>query len=327
MPQASIASVLKQIDAGRPDPIYLIYGEDETEKSALAAAFTGLVDEAFRDFNIEKFHGSDMATAEKLIDGVGTLVAAARTMPMMSPRRLIMVLQAEWLIAPKRESEGVARALAQLEQLLDRPEPHTTLVFVAATVDKRSRLYKILAKQATFVECGVLGNVADAERWVRNRVAAAGQTIDPAAAGMLARAAGTDVKRLRGEMDRLLLYAQGQERISVDDVRAISGPQTLQDEWAITNAIEAGQTAEALRQLGLMFDAGGVPEKILGQIGWLVRSRFSGVAAGEQRRAVDAVFRTDLDLKRSAGDARVLLERLVVEVCAVKRSRSGGRRW
>jgi len=31
--------------------------------------------------------------------------------------------------------------------------------------------------------------------------------------------------------------------------------------------------------------------------------------------AVDALFRTDLDLKTSGGDPRVLLERLVVELC------------
>jgi len=44
------------------------------------------------------------------------------------------------------------------------------------------------------------------------------------------------------------------------------------------------------------------------------------------RTAVDAVFRTDLDLKRSAGEPRVLLERLVVELCAVKRA-GASRRW
>ena len=35
--------------------------------------------------------------------------------------------------------------------------------------------------------------------------------------------------------------------------------------------------------------------------------------------AVDALFRTDLDLKTSGGDPRVLLERLVVELCASNR--------
>jgi DNA polymerase III delta subunit len=40
------------------------------------------------------------------------------------------------------------------------------------------------------------------------------------------------------------------------------------------------------------------------------------------RPAVEAVFRTDVDLKRSAGEPRILLERLVVELCAGKRARA-----
>ena len=40
---------------------------------------------------------------------------------------------------------------------------------------------------------------------------------------------------------------------------------------------------------------------------------------------IEALFRTDLDLKRSGGDPRVLLERLVVELCTWKRGRALGR--
>jgi len=133
------------------------------------------------------------------------------------------------------------------------------------------------------------------------------------------------VNRLRGEIDRLLLYALGQKRITVEDVRAVAGPEALQDDWAMTNAIEAGQAGEALRQLALMLDSGAAPEKVLGQIGWMVRSKFPALAPGDLRPAIEAVFRTDVDLKRSAGDARVLLERLVVELCAGKRT--AARRW
>ena len=46
---------------------------------------------------------------------------------------------------PKRESEAATRALDALEALLKRPEPQTTLVLVAGAVDKRSRMYKLLA--------------------------------------------------------------------------------------------------------------------------------------------------------------------------------------
>ena len=196
-------------------------------------------------------------------------------------------------------------------------------MLVATTVDKRGRMFKALQKQATLVECGVLEDLGDAERWVRTRVAANGAAIEPAAARLVAQRAGVDVKRLRGDLDRLMLYALGQKQITVDDVRAVTGPAALQDDWAMTNAIEAGQAPEALRQLALMLDAGAPPEKVLGQLAWVVRAKFPSLSAGAVGPAIEAVFRTDVDLKRSAGDPRILLERLVVELCA--RRRQGGR--
>jgi DNA polymerase-3 subunit delta len=325
MPALTPAAVRKQILAGTPEPIYLILGEDEVEKSALAGEFADLVDEGLRAFNVERVHAGDMTTGDKLADGVASIVAAVRTLPMMVPRRIVTVVQVETLLAPKRESDAATRALDQFEDLIKRPEPQTTLVLIATSVDKRGRMFKLLQKQAVIVECGALADLADAERWVRTRVAAANASIDPAAARLVAQRAGVDVKRLRADVDRLLLYTLGQKQITVDDVRDVTGPAALQDDWAMTNAIEAGQAAEALRQLALMFDAGAPAEKILGQLGWLVRTKFPSLAPGDIRTAIEAVFRTDLDLKRSAGDPRVLIERLIVELCAGKRA--AARRW
>jgi DNA polymerase-3 subunit delta len=326
MPAATPAAVRKQIASGRPEAIYLLQGEDEVEKSALAAEFADLVDEGLRAFNTDRIHAGDLTTGDKLADGVASLVAAARTLPMMSPRRVVTVLQADPLLAPKRESEAAARALDELEALIKRPEPQTTLVLVAGSLDKRSRMYKLLLKHATTVECGNVEDQADAERWVRTRVASEGADIEPLAARLIAQRAGTDVKRLRGDVDRLLLYALGQKAITVADVRDLVGPAALQDDWAMTNAIEAGDAGDALRQLALMLDAGTPAEKILGQLGWLVRSKFQALPAHELTGAVEAVFRTDVDLKRSAGDPRVLLERLVVELCAGRRTRGAAPR-
>jgi DNA polymerase-3 subunit delta len=305
--------------------VYLLFGEDDIEKGALAREFEELVEDGLRAFNVERIHAGEWTTGDRLAGGVAGLVAAVRTLPMMVPRRVVTVLQAETLLVPKRESEAASRALDQLEALFKRPEPQTTLVLVAAAIDKRSRMYRLLQKHATIVECGVVADLADAERFVRSRVAAGGAAIEPAAARLIAQRAGTDVKRLRADVERLMLYALGQKQITVDDVREVTGPAALQDDWAMTNAIEAGQAADALRQLALMLDAGAPPEKILGQLGWVVRAKFPGVAPASVRPAVDALFRTDQDLKSSAGDPRVLLERLVVELCAGKRT--AARRW
>ena len=294
------------------------------EKSALAADFSALVDEGLRAFNVERIHAGDYTTGDKLIDGVAGIVDAVRTLPMMAPRRVVVVMQAETLLAPKRESEAATRAMEQIEALLKQPDPTATLVLVATTIDKRSRIFKLLLKQATIVECGVLENLADAERWVQTRVAAAGAAIDPAATRLVAQRAGVDITRLRADVERLLLYALGQKQITLEDVRAVTGPAALQDDWAMTNAIEGGQTGEALRQLALILDAGAPAEKVLGQLGWVVRAKFPALAPADLRPAIEALFRTDVDLKRSAGDSRILLERLVVELCGGKRA---ARRW
>jgi len=331
MPVATVAAVRKQIQSGSADAVYLIQGEDEVEKAGLAHEFEELVEEGLRAFNVERIHTGEISNGDKLASAVSSLVGAVRTLPMMSPRRVVIVLQAQSLLVPKRESEAATRALEELEDLLKSPDPQTTLVLVAGTLDKRSRMYKLLAKQATLVECGVLESVDDAARWVVNRIAAADMKIEPAGARLLAERGGTDVKRLRNDVDRLLLYALGQKTIGLDDVREVVGPAALQDDWAMANAIEAGDGKTALRQLALMLDAGAAPEQIMGQLGWLVRTKFPFQVPAMLKPAVHALFRTDLDLKRSAGEPRVLLERLVVELCARGAGRpsqtGGARRW
>ena len=65
-------------------------------------------------------------------------------------------------------------------------------------------------------------------------------------------------------------------------------------------------------ELALSLDAGAAPYMVLGQLAWVARSR---LAPGRTGPAIDAVFRTDRALKQSGGDPRILLERLVVQLC------------
>jgi DNA polymerase III delta subunit len=325
MPITTPAAVRKQIESGSVGPLYLLQGEDDIEKSALGHEFEAIVDEGLRAFNVERIHAGDVSSGDRLVGVVSSLVAAAHTLPMMSPRRLVIVLQADGLLMPKRESEAATRALDAMEMLFKEPDSQTTIVLIAAPLDKRSRMFKLLLKHGALVECGAIETQADAERWIRNRASAAGAQVDPTGARLLAERSGSDIKRLRNDAERLLLYTLGQKTITLDDVRQIVGPATLQDDWAMTNAIEAGDGATALRQLALVLDAGAPPEKVLGQLGWLVRTKFPVIAPGALRPAIEALFRTDLDLKRSGGDPRVLLERLIVELCTWKRGRALGR--
>ena len=62
---------------------------------------------------------------------------------------------------------------------------------------------------------------------------------------------------------------------------------------------------EALRQLALALESGGVPYQILGQLAWYVREKMAAMHPNRVAAAVDALFRTDLDDEQRLRLARV----------------------
>src|SRR5688500_909596 len=208
--------------------------------------------------------------------------------------------------------DATARVLDTLESYVKAPLDTFCLVLVAEAVDKRRALIRQLLAKATIVECMGPADAVEAAKWVKDRVAKEGMTIDARAARLVADRVGPDVSRLRADVERLVLYAAGNTAISEADVQQIVAPATSHDDWGVARAIERGSAGDALRELALMMDNGAVPYMILGQLAWFVRTK---VPAPKVSSAVEAVFRTDLAIKTSAGDPRALLERLVVELC------------
>jgi DNA polymerase-3 subunit delta len=336
MPNASPADVRAAIATRNPAPVYLILGDDDSEMLRLTADITALVEDELRAFNVERIYGGEKGNTASAI------VEAARVLPMMSDRRVVVVLRGEKLLKPKRrgkaieneengdEAEEPPSDLDALGQYVQAPVPSTTLVLVASDIDKSRRAGKAIAKHAVLVECWGLKTEKNprfldlrqaarmAEQLVRKAVAESGQQIDPAAARLVAERAGADIVRLRGDLERLMLYAAGKPKITVADVQEVVSAETAQDDWAVTNAIQNRNPGEALRQLGLAMEAGAVPYMVLGQLAWFVRDKLGNIDPRRVPAAVDALFRTDLDLKTSGGDPRVLLERLVVELCGTR---------
>jgi DNA polymerase-3 subunit delta len=347
MPAATHATVQSQIKSGKPAPVYLIVGDDERGKDDLVRLFHALVPEDVRAFNLERLSAPDIDPA--------SVVSIARTLPLLGDRRVIIVARAErWLTGKKRgkassDEEGDADDGAEdastgagaasaggsgsaasgdaLTTYVESPEENTTLVLVAADINRTTRLVKALLKQAVVVECwGLKGEkeargpaIADAlqraGRFVEAEMKKAGKTLDPRAVQPLLEHAGTDIAVLRGDVERLLLYVEGRSAITLEDVRAVVSGQTMINAWGVTNAIERGDARTALRELHLSFESGAVPYMVLGQLAWFVRSKLAMTSPGRAATATDAVFQADVAMKTSAGEPKVLLERLVVELC------------
>jgi len=294
----------------------MLVGDDDVEKSAVADEFIAMVDEGLQAFNVDRLHGGETR--------VETLVDAANLLPMMAPRRIVLVLHAEQLLVPKRASQASDAEQEQLEAFLADPPPHTTVVFVCGRLDERRRVVKRLRERADIVDCGTIADTADAERWVRARVAKEGVAMDPAAVRALVQRTGFGIGKLRAGLERVLLYALGQRMVTALDVRGVvTAEPDAQMDFGVGKAIGRGDASGALRELGLALDGGAFPIMVLGQL----RATAERLPSGRLEAALDAVFRTDLALKSSSGDPRVLIERLTVELCAGGGvAQAGGRR-
>jgi DNA polymerase-3 subunit delta len=317
----------KQIAARRLAPIYLFVGEDVRLVERMIDAVEATIEAADRPFAVERLYAGE-PTASPL-----EIAAAARVLPMLGDRRLVFVLRAERLLKPKRatkasdvESDDGADAdeggvdFAPLEEYIVSPSASSTVIFVATEIDRTRRFTKRLLEHAQVVVFGGLGGDLPGQREGRARAAElvrseclrAGRSIEPAAVDLLVTRAGGDITKLRGDLERLMLYTEGQPRISAAAVQEIASVQEATDEWGLVNAIADGDVRRALREVARRLDRGDSPHAVVGQLRWWVSTRLVDGAPDRVRPAIDALFKTDEALKTSGGDERMLVERLVV---------------
>lgn len=251
------AAFRQQVAAGRPDAVYLLTGPDHDLKTELTNLLVDRLDEGLRAFNLDRIHIADSRPEARR--QIWALVDLARTLPMMSDWRLIVVPGAERLVLALKKPEGAREEWAELDALerwLSAPEPGAVVVFLADGLDGRAKASKVLEAHATVVECDPLANDGDGTAWIKAEAAREQVRIEPSAVRLLVSLAGHDSVRLRQEFERALLFASGDGIITEAAVREVAAGPGLRDPWAMVNAIERGDTASALRELALKLDRG-----------------------------------------------------------------------
>ena len=332
MPALDLAALRKQIQSRKALGVYLFYGSDVRLIEQMVDAVEALIDPADRPFAAERIYAGEAGGSAVDIS------ASANIFPMLGDRRIVIVLRAERFLKPARAakstdtdgdaeddepSEGSPLDPAPLEAYLASPSPFTTLVFVASAIDRSRRLTKRLLEKGQHVEfAGLEGDNARDRRdarqaagaQIRTQLEAAGRTIDPAAIQMLLDRSGSDISKLRGDVERLLLYTEGETKITRGDVEEVVTVETDVDDWAVVNAIGDGDAGRALRETSLRFDRGDSPHALVGQLRWWVSQRLAPTAPERVKPALEALLKADLALKSSGGEERALLERLVIEL-------------
>jgi DNA polymerase-3 subunit delta len=288
-----------------------------------------------RDFNEDRF---DLAASGLDVDRILT---AARTLPMLAPRRVVRVRGLG--------DRKAARFLeSQLPGYLEDPAPTTCLVLEADKVDRRLKWVKQVGKLGEVRDCSGPTRPAEVRRWIEDRIREAGKKPGRGVAAALLDLVGVDLDQLANEVAKAALYAGDRENLTAEDVSVVTGQLRPRALYELTEAIGLRNRAQALHLLGDLMEQGEAPLALLGALSnhfrRLIRARecrplearevqrrlsihpFAAQKVAEQasgfdpvrlRSCLDAIRRTDEALKGADPlPPRLAVERLVLAVSA-----------
>lgn len=254
----SFQSFLREVQSGRIDPVYLLEGEERyLRRRAISELIERVADAPVRDFNVSRI---DVES-----ETLGTALAIARQLPMMSPKRLVIVTGFEAV------NDDVQIEI--LQSYLADPGSTTVLVFDSEALDSRRSLTSLLRKMTRNIRFSRLKD-DEASRWVRDYAQSIGGAFDRGSSELLVGMIGSDLSRLVSETEKLVAYANGRP-ISTADIERLVLHTREHNVFELTDAILSGGREKATRLVNRLLASGDEPLLILGAIARLFRQMLS----------------------------------------------------
>lgn len=198
--------------------------------------------------------------------GLAEVFDELRSYSLMATYKLVVVEHADQFVKAHRPA---------MERYAAEPVDHATLVLRSDTWNK-GKLDKAIEKCGAVVKCEALSE-GEAARWVGKRAEAEhGATIEPAAAEMLVRFAGTALMKLDGELGKLAAMAASEGGggvggeggvIGVGLVESTVAKSSEEQAWAMQEALletlSTGDAGAAVAKVAELIDRAGQPEVLV----------------------------------------------------------------
>ncbi len=228
------------LDRGAAPPLVLVHGADA---QALDDAVAALDRCLFGEPSAAAFDRHVFDAREVSVEAV---LNAALTVPVLAPRRLVVV---------RHVQAWPSRAAASLEAYAAAHSPTTCLVLLAGEAlgpnRERPSPHWLLAAVpgSAQVEVGLRRGRA-VEDWLRRRAEAEGIAVTEEAARLLVQMVGEDGARLLGEVRKAALAGGPDHRVvGVREVEAVVGEHRVTGLFELTRAVERREVGAALRAL------------------------------------------------------------------------------
>jgi DNA polymerase III subunit delta len=317
--------------------IYLIGGEETSlAEKWVQALREQIFHDGGEDFNLDRIDARNVTDIEQITQ-------AARTLPMLSPIRLVLVNHAEAILAFAKDR------VKPLLAYIDDPDPSTVLVFHSRNkIGKAGALVKALRAKACVVECNVLRE-REVLPWLKNEAKSNRVQLDHDAAVLLVDCLSNDLRGLTDALNRLVLFVGKDQPVTAHAVSELVVPSRTKTIWEFLDALGDRAPGRALQTVAQLLDQGDAPLQILAMVSRLYRQlsighsilsqggsksdaakeagvpRFKEATFAKQcghysrtdlARARSTIFKLDGLLKSSKVDGRLWLEHGILEMSA-----------
>lgn len=188
-----------------------------------------ILDEAEAGFNLTVFYGKDADWT--------AVVNACKRYPMFAERQVVLLKEAQQM-----------KDLEKLESYVENPLASTIFVVghKTKTLDKRSKLHKLLKKSA---EIFTFEKIKDykLQEWIGEYVRSQGYTINARSISLLDEHIGNDLNRIVNEIEKLALNLKGKKTITEDDIEKFIGISKEYNVFELQAAIAKKDLARAIK--------------------------------------------------------------------------------
>lgn len=196
------AEILAELRAKQYRPVYYLMGDEPYYIDLIS---NDLIEHVLtpeeKEFNLTVAYGADV--------DIATIINAAKRYPMMAEYQVVVI----------KEAQDV-KNMEELSYYLKRPMPSTILVLCHkhGTLDRRKKLAGEIEKVGLLFESKKIKE-GQLPTFITAYLKQKGVDIEPKAVAMMAECVGTDLSRMAGELEKLIItLPKNQTRITCDQV-------------------------------------------------------------------------------------------------------------
>lgn len=249
----TLDALLRSLKKGArvPEPVYLLYGDEDVLKDEAVRALADAAVGSSRDFNLDVRFAPDL-TPE-------SFHALVNTPPMLADRRAVVIRGMEHLGKRKTKLRD------EIVRYLAAPNPTTLLVLVVAAGEEPDA---DILRASTAVGVDAL-SAERVPRWVQHRASTLGVALAEDAAELLLKAVGHDLSALSRELEKLASLTAGTGRaVTGDDVSNLVGVRRGETVFDLVEAALERRAARAAQLVEPVLEQAGMSGvKILSLLG------------------------------------------------------------